>query len=299
MTGFARVQTETPELRLTLNIKSVNHRSLDLQVRFPSELEPFEMAARQAIKKKVARGYVQVNAALTTQAPAQVHVKKEIVEAYLRTYRELAISYGIAAEPDLNVLFRLPGVVTLGETGDEQEGGQTAGLEQALLETLDRALDELARSREKEAAGIVEEMNRRSLAIEAALARIDQLRKGLTPLLAERLTQRISELLKGVAIDPQKVLQEAAFVADRTDISEEIQRLGAHNRQLQALIAPASPAAEVGKKLDFLLQEMNREANTILSKTSGIGESGLEITDLALAARAEIEKIREQGMNLE
>src|SRR5689334_19386051 len=105
MTGFARVQTETPEFRLSVNIKSVNHRSLDLQVRLPPELEPFEMGVRQAVKKRVSRGYIQVNASVTLQAPAQVHIKQEIVEAYLNAYRELAKTHAILAEPDLNVLF--------------------------------------------------------------------------------------------------------------------------------------------------------------------------------------------------
>ena len=162
--------------------------------------------------------------------------------------------------------------------------------------TLDRALDELDRAREREAAGIVEEMMRRSQAIDAGLDRIEELRCGLTQSLAERLAQKLSELLKGIGLDPQRVLQEAALLADRSDISEEVQRLRAHNRQLRALLASSG---ELGKKLDFLLQEMNREANTTVSKTSGIGESGLTITDLGLSLKAEIEKIREQGMNLE
>jgi len=295
MTGFARVQAETPEFCLTLGIKSVNHRSLDLQIRLPPELEPFEMAARQAVKRKIARGYVQVTAALQVLVPPEVRINRGLVEAYLAAYRDVAREYGITAEPDLNVLFRLPGIVAFSGADAERSGG----LEKALLETLERALDELTVSREREAAGIVEEMIRRSCSIEAGLAQISRLREGLTSLLAERLAQKISELIKGAAVDLQRVLQEAAFAADRTDISEEVQRLQAHNHQLQELLAPPSSPGEVGKKLDFLLQEMNREANTILSKTSGIGEMGLAITDLGLAIRAEIEKIREQAMNLE
>jgi uncharacterized protein (TIGR00255 family) len=295
MTGFARVQIETSEFCLTLGIKSVNHRSLDLQIRLPPELEPFEMAARQAVRKKITRGYVQVTAALESLVPPQVHINRGLVEAYLSVYRDVAREYGITAEPDLNLLFRLPGIVAL--VGADAE--KSRGWEKALLEALERALDELTLSREREAAGIVEEMMRRSCSIEAGLAQILRLREGLTSVLAERLAQKISELIKGAAVDPQRVLQEAAFVADRTDISEEVQRLQAHNHQLREVLAPSSSPGEVGKKLDFLLQEMNREANTILSKTSGIGETGLAITDFGLAIRAEIEKIREQAMNLE
>ena len=292
MTGFARVETETPEFRLTVSVKSVNHRFLDLQMRMPAELEAFEMTARQAIKKKVARGYLQLSAGLEMRAQVSLRIKRDIVEGYLNAYRELAREHGIAAEPDLGGLLRLPGIVSFGEP----EAAPNGALEKALVETLDRALDELARAREREAAGIVAEMLARSQSIDGSLERIERVRAGLTQVLAERLAQKLSELLKAAALDPQRILQEAALLADRSDVSEEVQRLRAHNEQLRALIA--SPG-EVGKKLDFLLQEMNREANTIVSKTSGIGEAGLEITDLGLALKAEIEKIREQGMNLE
>jgi uncharacterized protein (TIGR00255 family) len=112
-----------------------------------------------------------------------------------------------------------------------------------------------------------------------------------------RLRERLAELLAGANVDPQRLAQEAAMLADRSDIGEEITRLRIHARQLEELLS--SEKAEIGKKLDFLLQEMNREANTMLSKTSGIGEVGLGITELALAAKADIEKIREQTLNLE
>jgi uncharacterized protein (TIGR00255 family) len=294
MTGFARVQTETPEFSLAVSVKSVNHRYLDVQMRLPAELEAFEMAARQAIKKKIARGYLQLTAGLEMRAPAPLRIKRHIVEGYLEAYREMAREHGITAEPDLSGLFRLPGIVTFGEPDPDRN----AGLEKALLWTLDRALDELGRAREREAAGIVEEMERRSRLIDGALGHIEQLRDGLTERLTERLNQKLAELLQGASLDPQRILQEAALAADRSDISEEVQRLRAHNEQLRAVIGPSS-GGEVGKKLDFLLQEMNREANTIVSKTAGIGESGLAITDLGLTLKAEIEKIREQAMNLE
>ncbi|HME90843.1 MAG TPA: DUF1732 domain-containing protein, partial [Myxococcaceae bacterium] len=193
---------------------------------------------------------------------------------------------------DLSALFRLPGILSYGET----DRARSAEMQKALLETLARALDELSRVREREAAGIIEEMERRSQAIGSGVERIEQLRDGLTLRLADRMELKLSELLKTVGLDPQRLMQEAAFLADRSDISEEVQRLRAHNEQLCALLR--SPG-EIGKKIDFLLQEMNREANTILSKTSGIGDTGVSITDVGLALKAEIEKIREQGMNLE
>jgi uncharacterized protein (TIGR00255 family) len=294
MTGFAHVELETPEFRLSVSVKSVNHRFLDLQMRLPAELEAFEMAARQAVKSRVARGSLQVNAGVEMRGPPALRIKRDVVEGYLAAYQDLARQYNISAPPDLSGLFRLPGIVSFGDP----DAGRITGLERALLEALDRALDELTASREREAAGIVDEMQRRSGAIEDALQSIEQARAGVTQRMAERLAQKLSELLQPAALDPQRILQEAALLAERSDISEEIQRLRAHNQQLRALIGPSGPG-EIGKKLDFLMQEMNREANTIVSKTSGLGGAGLQITDFGLVLKAEIEKIREQAMNLE
>src|SRR5262245_34310723 len=161
MTGFARAQLDGGDFSLTLTIKSVNHRSLDIQMRLPAELEAFEVEARNAIKKKLARGAVQVNAYIEMQGAATLKIKRPIVEGYLAAYQELARDYGITAEPDLSALFRLPGILSYGET----DRARSAEMQKALLETLARALDELSRVREREAAGIIEEMERRSQAI--------------------------------------------------------------------------------------------------------------------------------------
>ena len=296
MTGYARAQAETPEFSLTLSLKSVNHRFLEVQLRMPGDLDPFEVAIRQAVKRRVSRGALQVSVSIETRAAIAIEVRRPLVEAYLAAYRDLAKSYGIAAEPDLNAVFRLPGVVSAGDSSAGRAGASNGALEKTLLETLDRALTELNAFRHREAGGIVEEMLERSRRIEAALEHIGQLRDGVSGLLLDRLTQRLNDLLQATAPDPQRLLQEAALLADRSDVSEEVQRLGVHNQQLRGLVRSEG---EVGKKLDFLLQEMNREANTIVSKTSGLGQAGLEITDLGLQLKAEIEKIREQGMNLE
>ena len=292
MTGYARVQTDTPGFRLTIAVKSLNHRFLDVQMRLPPELEAFELSARQRIKQKVSRGVLHLSGAIELRSETALRIRRDLVEAYLRAHRELAREHGLSGEPDLSVLFRLPGIVTMDETAISPNGD----LERVLLDAMDRALDQLAEVREREAAGIVAEMLHRSQSIGASLDRIEQRRQGLTQALAARLQQKITDLLPAALTDPGRVLQEAALLAERSDVSEEVQRLRSHNRRLQELVA--SPG-EVGKRIDFLSQEMNREANTIVSKTSGIGMAGLEITDIGLALKAEIEKIREQGMNLE
>jgi len=139
-------------------------------------------------------------------------------------------------------------------------------------------------------------MRQRCLNISVLVTRMEEIRESAVPVFHKRLKEKLGDLLKGFAMDPQRLAQEAALLADRSDISEELVRLKTHAAQLTAIL---DSSGEVGKKLDFLLQEMNREANTVLSKTGGLGDIGLTITELALAAKSEIDKIREQSLNLE
>ncbi len=140
------------------------------------------------------------------------------------------------------------------------------------------------------------EMRARTESVCDLVAQMEKIRSRATQAFQKRLNERLRELLRGAGIEPQRLAQEAALLAERSDISEELVRLKTHAAQLEKLLEASS---EVGKRMDFLLQEMNREANTILSKTGGLGDLGLTITDLALAAKAEIDKLREQSLNLE
>ena len=155
---------------------------------------------------------------------------------------------------------------------------------------------ELNAFRAREGAEIGAEMRTHNARVAAVAEEMERIRVGAAGAFQARLSERLKELLKGAQIDPQRLAQEAAILADRSDIGEELARLKIHSAQLAALL---EAGGEVGKKLDFLLQEMNRETNTILSKTNGAGEAGLKITELALEAKAAIEKIREQSLNLE
>jgi uncharacterized protein (TIGR00255 family) len=165
-----------------------------------------------------------------------------------------------------------------------------------ILDALTEALTELNEFRSREGAAIAEEMQIHNKQVAACADSIEKIRSTAVSTFQARLNERLAELLKGVQIEPQRLAQEAAILVDRSDVGEELARLRIHSNQLAQLL---DSGGEVGKKLDFLLQEMNREANTILSKTSGIGEIGLKITDLALGCKASIEKIREQSLNLE
>ena len=169
-------------------------------------------------------------------------------------------------------------------------------MEGAILAALGAAIEELNQFRGREGAELAAFICEQNRAIQEAAAEMEKIRSTAAPAFQKRLQEKLHELLGDSTIDPQRLAQEAALLADRSDIGEEIARLEIHSRQLDEIL---DGGGEVGKRLDFLLQEMNRETNTILSKTNGIGELGLRVTELALASKAAIEKIREQALNLE
>ena len=292
MTGFARVRKTAPDGEIAASIKSVNHRSLDMHFHMAPELDPFEGAIRNAVKAKVARGHLQIHVLFNRTAPTDASsLNRPLLQAYLQAFREAAGEFGADSKPDLNAALRVPGMLQAGAFAEPD-----AGLEQALLEATEEALGLLNRFREREGAAMAAEMRGRCASVCDLVAQMEKIRSRATVAFQKRLNERLRELLRGAGIEPQRLAQEAALLAERSDISEELIRLKTHAAQLEKLL---DASGEVGKRLDFLLQEMNREANTILSKTGGLGDLGLTITDLALAAKAEIDKLREQSLNLE
>jgi uncharacterized protein (TIGR00255 family) len=293
MTGFARVRGTIGEIEVTISVKTVNHRGLDLHFYMGPELDPFEAAVRSTIKRHVGRGHLDVRVQLASSSGGSgISLDKSRLQAYMAAYREAAGQYAIDAKPDLNNAFRVPGMLS-----DTSGIELSPGFEQRFLLLLEHALMTLNEFRSREGAELAAVMLERNRAIAESAAQVDKIRENATAAFHARLRERLAELLGGANLDPQRLAQEAAMLADRSDIGEEVSRLKIHVRQVEDLLTGGS--AEVGKKLDFLLQEMNRETNTMLSKTSGIGEIGLGITELALAAKADIEKIREQALNLE
>jgi uncharacterized protein (TIGR00255 family) len=291
MTGFARVRRAVPQGELVVSLKSVNHRGLDLHFHLPAEFDPVENDVRAVIKSGVARGHVQVHAALTRPGAAAGGVNRELMAAYIDAYREAAALHGIAGEPDLNSALRLPGMLV---SAEEQEPGEE--LAKALLDAAAEAVSALNVFREREGAATAEEIRQRCRGICGLVARMEQIRAGAVPAFQKRLREKLSDLLHGTGLEPQRIAQEAAVLADRSDVAEELVRLRTHVEHVESMLAAGG---EIGKRLDFLLQEMNRESNTVLSKTGGLGDLGLTITDLALSAKSEIDKIREQSLNLE
>jgi uncharacterized protein (TIGR00255 family) len=302
MTGFAQVKGEVQRekaptsgvksngrMAFALSLKSVNHRFLDLHFRLPSGTDSLEMQLRGFLKQKMARGHVEVTLSLERSASETFSLNREIVGGYITAFRAAAAEFSLNIEPDLNAVLRIPGA--LDSANDSADGA----IEAAVMAQVGEALARLNQMREEEGRGIDRELRERMSHLIDAGKSVQQHRRAVLQNYNERLQTRLQELL-GSTVDKERVLQEAALLVDRSDIQEEIVRLETHVQHFLGLL---DAGGEIGKKLDFLLQEMNREANTLLSKTSGLAGEALKITEAGLAMKAEIEKSREQVQNLE
>jgi uncharacterized protein (TIGR00255 family) len=290
MTGFAQVKGQiNGKINFTLSLKSVNHRFLDLHFRMPSESDGLEMKLRRLLKEKVARGHLELTLSLDRGGSEGFVLNRELVSGYIKAFRAGAAEFGLAAEPDLNVILRMPGAM------DASTGASEAELEASVLPEIEEALARLNHMREEEGRGIERELRERMQHIQKASSGVERHRHAILQGYVEKLRARMQELI-GAQVDPERLLQEAAMLVDRSDIQEELVRLQTH---IQHFLGLLDEKGEVGKKLDFLLQEMNREANTLLSKTSGLAGDALKITEMGLVMKSEIEKSREQVQNVE
>jgi uncharacterized protein (TIGR00255 family) len=297
MTGFAQARIERDGWSLRINLRSVNHRFLDLHLRMPDGFEVFEPRIRLAVRNRLRRGHVDVNVYYEPAGPATVEVNREVAEAYMKALEELRGQFGVTAEPDLIALFRLPGVVAAPGVTSELQNEETQERLGAQVEAcLEQALGRLESMRRSEGQALAGEMQGLLTRIAETTAEIESLAQRVRPAFARRLEAKLSELLSTAQIDPARLAQEAALLAERSDITEELARLRSHVEQFRKLLAGAG---EAGKKFDFLLQEMQREANTLLSKTPGVESEGLAITTFALEVKSDIEKLREQAQNVE
>lgn len=298
MTGFAQARAEREGSALRINLRSVNHRFLDLHLRMPEGFEVFESRIRQAVRNRLRRGHVDVNIHYESAGGSAVEVNREVAEAYMKAAEQLRREFEIKSEPDLIAFFRLPGVVAAPGSGGS--GLQNEDVQEELGELVDvcleQALTRLDTMRGSEGQSLAAEMDEILGRISSKTVEIERLAELARPAFARRLAARLEDLLKGLQLDPARLAQEAALLAERSDVSEELARLHSHVEQFEKLLATAG---ETGKKLDFLLQEMQREANTLLSKTPGVESEGLAITGLALEIKSDIEKLREQAQNVE
>ena len=302
MTGFSQVRGDVlrqeaeganpsshGRLAFSLSLKSVNHRFLDLHFRLPSGTDSLEMQLRRLLKEKMGRGHVEAALSLERTGSDTFSLNREIVGGYIGAFRAAASEFALPGEPDLNTVLRIPGAL---DSANEAADGE---IEAAVMARLGEGLERLNQMREEEGRGIARELRERMAHLIEAGKSVQQHRRTVLQHYSERLQSRLQELL-GASVDKERALQEAALLVDRSDIQEEIVRLETHVQHFLGLL---DEGGEIGKKLDFLLQEMNREANTLLSKTSGLAGEALKITEAGLAMKAEIEKSREQVQNLE
>jgi uncharacterized protein (TIGR00255 family) len=308
MTGFAQVKGELSnkldesatsqpstgaqsngKLAFSISLKSVNHRFLDLHFRLPSGCDSLEMQLRRLLKERVARGHVEITLSLERGGSETLALNRPLVSAYIAAYRTAAGEFALPNEPDLNAILRIPGAL------DSSSPAADGALEAAVMARISEVLDRLNEMREQEGRSIERELRERMAHLREAVKVVEEHRRNMLQSYLERLQTRLQELL-GSAPDRDRALQEAALLVDRSDVQEEVVRLENH---IQHFLGLLDEHGEVGKKLDFLLQEMNREANTLLSKTSGLAGEALKITEAGLSMKAEIEKSREQVQNLE
>ena len=294
MTGFARVQIRVnDQLGYTLSLKSVNHRFLDVQLRMPSSLDGLEMELRRALKENLVRGHVELMLSVERSSQQTAGYNRELVTNYLAAFAAAREEHALTGQPDLNSILRLPGALQSDNRGNNEE--DSAALTESVLQQIGPLLDQLKGMRAREGDSLAAILNASLDRLAEAVEGVAMLRPEVEQRYQERLTQRLTAAV-GNEFNRQRLLEEVAVLVDRSDIAEELARMTTHIGHFRELL---NAGAEVGKKLAFLLQEMNREANTLLSKTGGVGGKGTRITELGLAMKSEIEKAREQVQNVE
>lgn len=292
MTGFGDAERETAAGTLRVEVRTVNHRHLNANFRLPNALMRWEGDMREWLRAHFQRGHVNCSVRLEPPAgaPRGMRLDPERVQSYLALMHELRERYGVVGEPDLSLITRFNDVFVRDE-GPAEEAAEVAA------EDLRAVLDEAARRavvmREDEGRRLHDDMEGRIRAIEAALSVVEQ--RAPERLVAERdrLQRAVQELAAGVAVDPDRLAQEVAYLAERWDVNEELVRFRSHNALFRELMR-ADAAEPVGKRLSFLVQEMHREANTIGSKANDAA-----IAHRVVAVKDEIERLREQVENVE
>lgn len=295
MTGFATLRGSVREqLAFTLTAKSVNHRFLDLQFRLPSSCDGLEIQLRRVLKERLRRGHVDVTLQLERKANVQIQLNAALLDAYVKAFHEASALHGLTTEPDMNSILRLPGLMSADSSVSEEA---MQGLDESVLALVDELVARLNEGRAQEGAALAAELRASMSRLLTSANEVAALRSGMREALFERLRTRLAELMQSTAVSEERLLAEAAVLAEKSDVDEEIVRLRTH---IEHFVGILDAGGEIGKRLDFLLQELNREANTMLSKTSGAaGDNSLRITELGLEMKAEIEKAREQVQNLE
>lgn len=295
MTGYGQGQFSCEDFVLTLVLKSVNHRHFDVNLRIPQDLQSFENMLKTALKERLVRGSVSATVLFENTSEIAVRVNDALAGAYLRAARGIQEKFQLNSELNVDSLLRLPNVVVFGNSdmmGDERSKEKYAS---ALQEALRRATEELTAMRRLEGGQLENDLRERTAAIGSHVETIEKALQSSVQTIYEKLKEDVIRLTQSVNVDPARLAQEVAYLAEKSDVTEEVTRLKSHVKQFLDLL---SGSGEIGKKLDFLLQEMNREANTILSKTSSVFGEARKASDIAIEIKSEIEKLREQAQNV-
>ena len=289
MTGFGRGAVSDDKFSISVELKTVNNRFLDINMRLPGELQLLEPVVKKLISTRLARGRVEVNLQYDRSQDAEFELNRPLIRGFLAAMQEMQSEFELSGEPDLNVIARLPNVVTTKK--EEPSADFLAAVENAFA----IAIDDLEKMRSKEGGLLSAELSAIIDSVEARLPAIENESANVAEEYRTRLIKRLEDILSKseskVEVDQGRLAQEVAYLADRVDIAEEITRLRTHIEHFRSIMMDEK---DVGKRLDFLTQEFNREANTIASKTNN-----MIVKENALAIKSEIEKIREQVQNIE
>ncbi len=288
MTGFGRFETDTKERKITVEMKGVNHRYLELSIKLPKKLSFFEVRIRTLLKQYISRGKVDVFITYedVSEGRSSVHYNEDLAAEYFMALTKMSERFGIENDVKTSLLAQLPEVFTLQEqTQDEEE------LFEFVEQVIEKAAGQFVEMREKEGTHLKKDI---LFKLDGMIKCVEQIEERSPKILEEykkKLSDKITELLGDVSIDETRITTEVTIFADKICVDEETVRLKAHIKSMKDTL---EDGLNIGRKLDFIAQEMNREANTILSKAND-----LTITELAIQLKTEIEKIREQIQNIE
>jgi uncharacterized protein (TIGR00255 family) len=287
MTGFGQGSASGENFKVRVDLRTVNNRFLDIHTRLPQEVSSLEISLKKQIQAKLKRGRIEMTIAVEQTRQASFEINRPLVAGYLAALSQAKTEFNLQGDTTLELIAKLPGALQVSQNSSNLDEALIAGVTEALAQ----ALNSLTDMRGVEGQELANELNNRLDRIESQVPIIEEEAKLLPAMYRERLMKRLQDVLKTGQVDEARVAQEVVTLADRSDISEELARLKSHVSQMRDTL---NSDDEVGKRLDFLLQEMNREANTILSKSND-----LAISDAAIVIKTEVEKLREQAQNVE
>jgi uncharacterized protein (TIGR00255 family) len=289
MTGFSRYENQSEDLTCKVEIRSVNNRFIDINTRLPKSLAPLELPLKKMVKTKCARGSFDISIAIEkngdSEAGLEVNPNRPLATEYLKAFKEIQDGLGLKGEIDINTILSQRDVVK------SELKKVEFSCEEIVMQSVDRALTDLIKMREDEGRNLEKDILNQISSIETLRKSIAAKQSITIQKFQDKLNEKIKILTSGIEIDPARIAQESALLADRCDVTEEIVRLKSHLEQFNILIASNDPQ---GRKLEFLTQEINREVNTTGSKTID-----LEVSRAVIEMKSCLEKIREQLANIE